>query len=63
MRGLKIAGKIISKVIVVLLALLLAINLYTVVMRQAFGRKQPSVFGFFLCGCYFRQYGASYSWW
>ena len=46
MRGLKISGKIISKVIVVLLALMLAINLYTVVMRQAFGRKQPSVFGF-----------------
>lgn len=46
MRGLKIAGKIISKVIVVLLALLLLLNLYTIIMRQALGVKQPSVFGF-----------------
>lgn len=46
MRGLKIAGEIISKVIVVLLALLLVLNLYTIIMRQAFGVKQPSVFGF-----------------
>ena len=46
MRGLKIAGKIISKVIVVLLALLLVLNLYTIIMRQALGVKQPSVFGF-----------------
>lgn len=46
MRGLKIAGQIISKVIVVLLALLLVLNLYTIVMRQALDVKQPSVFGF-----------------
>lgn len=46
MRGLKIAGQIISKVMAVLLALLLLINLYTIVMRQGFGKKQLSVFGF-----------------
>lgn len=46
MRGLKTAGKIISKVMVILLALLVVLNFYTVVMQQALGRKQTSVFGF-----------------
>lgn len=46
MRGLKIAGKIINKGIVILLVLLLTLNVYTIVMRQAFGVKQPAVFGF-----------------
>lgn len=39
-------GKIVSRLIVALLAVLLLLNLYTIAMRQFAGEKQPTVFGF-----------------
>lgn len=40
------AGKIISRLFLVLLAILLISNLYTIIMRHGFGQKQPEIFGF-----------------
>lgn len=46
MRGVRLAGKIFRGIITLLLALLLAANVYNIVMRRVFKVKQPSVLGF-----------------
>lgn len=46
MRGIKLVGKICSRALLALLALVFLLNLYTIVMRQAFHVKQPTVLGY-----------------
>lgn len=45
MRAVKIIGKIFSGIVTLLLALLLAMNIYTIAARHFTGEIQPTVFG------------------
>ena len=46
MRGIKIAGRVLSTLLTVLLVLLLAFNLYTIIARAITGNPQPTMFGY-----------------
>ncbi|MBE5762329.1 MAG: signal peptidase I [Clostridiales bacterium] len=46
MRGIKKAIRVASNVLTAFLALVLCANVYTIIMRSAFGVLQPTVFGF-----------------
>lgn len=46
MRAVRAVGSVLSKILTVLMAVLLAVNVYTIIMRRAVGVRQPSVFGF-----------------
>ena len=46
MRGLKLAGRIVSLALTVVLAVLLACNLYLIAARAITGDPQPTVFGY-----------------
>lgn len=45
MRAVKIIGRIFSSIVTLLLALLLAMNIYTIAARHFTGNIQPTVFG------------------
>lgn len=45
MRGVKIFGRVLSGILTAVLALLLAVNVYTIAARYVTGEIQPAVFG------------------